>query len=248
MTASPTISSTVPYTTPGNPAAMARLAGILYLAIIVLGIWSEVFVRAALIDPADPAATAGNILAAQGLFKASLAADTIMALCDVVLAVLLYALLKPAGAVTALAAMVFRLIQAALIAMSLLNQYAALAVLNGTWPVAGDPAQLAPLYLNAHSHGYDLGLVFFAVNSGLTGLLVIRSGYFPKALGYLLIAAGAVYFTGSTLRFMAPHLLSSFEPAYVVCLIAELAFALWLLSKGVDIEKWRGKTGPANSL
>ncbi|MCB1422756.1 MAG: DUF4386 domain-containing protein [Nitratireductor sp.] len=238
---------TIPYTIPRDPAAMARLAGVLYLAIIVLGIWSEVFVRATLIDPADPVATAGNILAGQCLFKGSLAADTIMALCDVALAVLLYVLLKPAGAVIALAAMVFRLVQAGLIAVSLLNQYAALAILNGTWPVAGDPAQLAPLYLNAHSHGYDLGLVFFAVNSMLTGLLVIRSGYFPKALGYLLVAAGAVYFTGSTLRFMAPHLLSSFEPAYVVCLIAELGFALWLLVRGVNIDRWRDANGPANS-
>ena len=240
-------SSTAPVTIPDNPASTARLAGLLYLAIIVLGIWSEVFVRAALIDPADPAATAGNILASEGLFKGSLAADTIMALCDVALAVLLYVLLKPAGAVIAMAAMVFRLVQAALIAMSLLNQYAALAILNGTWPVAGDPAQLAPLYLNAHSHGYDLGLIFFAVNSVLTGALLIRSGYFPKMLSYLLISAGAVYFTGSTLRFMAPVLLGSFEPAYVICLIAELAFALWLLLKGVNKAKWRSQTGPANS-
>lgn len=230
-----------------SPIAVARSAGLFYLAIIVLGIWSEIFVRAELIDPANPVATAGNILGAQGLFKASLAADTVMVLCDVAVAVLLYALLKPAGQIAALAAMVFRLVQAALIAMSLLNQYAALAILNGTWPVAGDPAQLAPLYLNAHSHGYDLGLVFFAVNSVLTGILLIRSGYFPKALGYLLIGAGVVYFIGSTLRFMAPHLLDSFEPAYAICLIAELAFALWLLIKGMNAVKWRAANAPASS-
>ena len=29
---------------------------------------------------------------------------------------------------------------------------------------------------------------------------------------------------------------------------ASIVFALWLLIKGVDTEKWRGKTGPANSL
>ena len=80
---------------------------------------------------------------------------------------------------------------------------------------------------------------------GETGRWV--SSVFPQALGYLLVAAGAVYFTGSTLRFMAPHLLSSFEPAYVVCLIAELGFALWLLVRGVNIDRWRDANGPANS-
>ena len=39
-----------------SPQRSARLAGVLYLAIIVLGLFGEMFVRARLVVPGDPAA------------------------------------------------------------------------------------------------------------------------------------------------------------------------------------------------
>ena len=48
---------------------MARLAGVLYLAIILLGLTSELALRGALLVPGDAAATAERILAAPGLLR-----------------------------------------------------------------------------------------------------------------------------------------------------------------------------------
>ncbi|MAB08179.1 MAG: DUF4386 domain-containing protein [Rhodobacteraceae bacterium] len=213
---------------PRQAQPMARLAGVLYLAIILLGLTSELALRGALLVPGDAAATAERILAAPGLLRASLAADTLMALADVALAVLLYLLLRPVNGGVALAAMVFRLVQAALIAMSLLFQQAALLTLDA----GGDPA-LALGAMEMHGHGYDLGLVFFGVNSLLTGWLLWRSGWVPRALAGLLALAGLVYLSGSFLLFLAPAQAAAFQMAYVIPVVAETGFCLWLLIRGL---------------
>ena len=210
------------------PMGAARLAGALYLLIMLLGLTSEVALRGSLITPGDAAATATAILARPGTLRLSLAADTVMALADVALAVLLYLLLRPVDVALALMAMVFRLVQAALIAMSLLFQYGALLILQ-----AGGAPDAAMLALQLHGHGYDLGLVFFGVNSLLTGWLLVISGYVPKLLGGLIAAAGVVYILGSAILFMAPAMAGLFAPAYLLPVLSETAFCLWLLVRGL---------------
>lgn len=223
-----------------SPLALARLAGALYCVIIILGVSSELGVRATLMVPGDASATAENILGSQGLFRAGLAADTVMALCDVGLAVLLYVLLKPAGALLALAAMVFRLVQTAVLGANLLNQHMALVLLGGSGnsPGGGRREALALAFLDLHADGYDLALVFFGVASLLVGTLIARSGFLPRVLGWLVGAAGIVYLAGSFLNFLAPSAAADFAPAYLVPLVAETALALWLLFRGVDAARW----------
>jgi fructose-specific phosphotransferase system IIC component len=84
-----------------------------------------------------------------------------------------------------------------------------------------------------HSHGYDLGLLFFGFSNLILGCLVIKSDYFPGILGYGLIAAALVYLTGSLTVFLFPDYISLIKPIYIVPLVAELSFCLWLLVKGV---------------
>jgi hypothetical protein len=93
------------------------------------------------------------------------------------------------------------------------------------------------LFLDMHSHGYDLGLLFFGISNLILGRLIIRSGYFPRILGYGLMVAAIVYLAGSFTRFLFPEFVSLLSPAYVVPLVAELAFCLWLLVKGIRPSK-----------
>lgn len=225
------------HTAEASPMVLARVAGLLYLVIIVLGISSEAFIRSGLIVPGDAAATAANILTFQGLFRASFAADAVMLLCDVAIAVLFYVLLRPVGRTLALVAAAFRLTQAAVLGLNLLNQHAAVLVLGGAgYAGAFRPDQLnalALLFLDLHSHGYDLGLLFFGLSCLVLGRLVVRSVLFPGIFGYGLMAAGAVYLAGSFTRFLLPDLAPAVAPLYIVPLVAELSFALWLLFRGV---------------
>jgi Domain of unknown function (DUF4386) len=228
-----------------SPQLYARLAGALYLVIIVFGIWSELFVRASLIVADDAAATAANIRASEVLFRLSFAADSIMALSDVAVAVLLYVLLKPVSATLAVMAMAFRLVQTAILGVNLLFHYAALLILNGTDTASAfDPQQLnalVALTLEIHAHGYDLGLIFFGLSCLVLGALIARSGYLPRLLGYLVMAAGAVYLIGSYTLFLAPGYAGTTEPLYLIPLVAELALCLWLLVKGIDVERWQAR-------
>lgn len=209
-------------------ARKARLAGLLYLVIIATGLGAELGLRAPLIDLGDADGTAAAILAAPGRFRLALAADLVMALSDAGLAILLYLIFRAMAPGLALSAMVFRLIQTVLIAASLMALLTAWLVLTRADTLADAPA-LALVFLDLHGHGYDLGLVFFGVNSLIMGLLVWRSGVFAKAFGAGLAVAGLVYLTGSFLRFFAPEALPAFLPAYGLTILAETAFCLRLL-------------------
>jgi hypothetical protein len=217
--------------------AYARAAGFLYLLIIVFGISGEVFIRSSLIVVGDATATASNILASEGLFRIGFVADALMLLSDVALAVLFYVLLKPVSKTLALMAAAFRLTQAAIVGFNLLNHHAALLLLKGGGYAAvftqDQLNTLALLFLDLHGHGYDLGLVFFGLSSLVLGYLVVRSDDFPGILGYGLMVAAVVYLGGSFTRFVFPGYLSIIEPFYILPLLAESAFCLWLLVRGV---------------
>lgn len=219
-----------------SPVRYARIAGGLYLTLIIAGIYAEVAVRARLVVAGDATATAENILASAPLFRAGFAADAIMLLCDVAVAVLLYVLFKPVSKTLALLAAAFRLTQAAILGANLLNYYAALLLLTGTGYISGlETHQLHAitlLFLDMHSHGYDLGLLFFGLSNLMLGYLVIRSDNFPGFLGYGLVAAAVIYLAGSLARFLTPAHVPGLEPLYVIPLIAELAFSVWLLARG----------------
>lgn len=159
-----------------------------------------------------------------------------MLLCDVAVAILLYHLLRPVHAALSLMAAAFRLIQAAILSVNLLNHLAPLLLLHGS----GYAAQFSEtqrdalilLFLDFHGHAYDLGLLFFAVSNLILGYLVVKSQYLPTVLGYALQLAGVVYLAGSYCRFLLADYLASLQPAYIVPIISELSFCLWLLTKG----------------
>ena len=201
-------------------AGQARLAGLCYLIIILCGVSSEVVLRGPLIDLSSAEETARAIATETMRFRLSILADVVMALADAALAVLLFLMFRSVSAGLALTAFVFRLLQSGLIAAGLMNLQAALLVSD---------VDLALSFITLHAYGYDLGLFFFAVNCLLTAQLMIRSAWIPRILGLGIGLSGLVYLTGSLLRFAAPELQALVAPAYLLPLIAETAFCLWLL-------------------
>lgn len=230
-------------TVDASPRVYARVAGLGYLIIIASGIFAEFFVRSGLIVPGDAAATAANILASEPLFRASLASEFVMLTADVLLALALYVIFREVNRGLALLAAFFRLVHAAIVGVNLLNTYVPLLLLGGAdYLGVFGPEQLqalALLFLDAHSYGYVIGLVFFAFHCLVLGYLVLRSHYVPRVLGVLLLAASAGYLIdsfGRTLlsnyaQYEAIFAVAVFAPAF----IGELSFALWLLVKGVDV-------------
>jgi hypothetical protein len=219
----------------------ARVTGVLYLIIIVFGLFSEVFVRSGLIVRGDAAATATNILASEWLFRVGFVSDLLIFLCDVAVAMLLYVLLRSVSKTGSLISAGFRLTGTAIYGVNLLNYFAALIVLSGADYLSSlDSSQLnsiALMFLNIHRHGYDLGLVFFGLHCLFLGYLIFNSEYFPKILGIFMYAAGVGYVVGSFTLFLWPEYSGAIAPIYIAPLVGELSLCLWLLIKGVRIDK-----------
>ena len=220
----------------------ARFAGLFYLAIIVAGIFAEFFVRSSLKVPGDAAATAANIMASTALFRSGITADLIMIICDIALAASLYILLRPVNDGLSLLGAFFRLIQAAILAVNLLNLFYALQLVSGAGYLTAIGAEQlyaqALFFFEAHATGYTLGLLFFAFNCLITGYLVYKASYFPKILGFMLVIAGAGYLTDSFAQFLLPNYAAYADifalVVFVPAIIGELAMTLWLLIKGIN--------------
>jgi len=217
----------------------ARVAGVFYLLIIAAGIFAEVFVRSPLIVSGDPAATAQNILGSLQWFRVGILSDIVMLAADVVVALALYAVLRPYDRDIALLSTLLRIVMVAILGLNLINLVTALHYLTDTTLFAVmRPAErytLALLSLEKHAIGYDIGLLFFGLAIIALGHLLFYSRYVPRVLGAAMSIAGGVYIVGSCVRIVAPAMANWLQPAYAIPLLAELSLALWLTFRGVNV-------------
>lgn len=222
---------------PNASAATFRWAGVLYLLVFVFGIFSELALRAPAIVSGDAEMTAANILGSSGSFYLSLAADLVMVLSDVALALLLFVIFRSVSKTLAMVAAGFRLTQSAILGVNLLNLFAGAVLVMHPVGLAGFTSEqtnaLALFFIELHGAGYDLGLFFFAIACLVLGWLIVKSGFAPKALGYVVAASGVVYFAGSGAVFFAQDVQEVISYFYVIPMIAEAWFALWLLTRGL---------------
>src|ERR1700690_4132669 len=222
------------------PQRYARIGGALYLAIIVLGAFSEGFVANKLIVSGDAALTAHNILASPGLWRLSVAGDLIVVLCAVPLLWIEYLLLRPVSKQLVLLAVLFNAVSLAVEAVSKLFLLLVTPVLASTeFSRAFDPQQvaiLANLALRSHDLAFNIALIFFGFTCVINGYLIIKSGYLPKLVGILMQLAGLSYLVACFSALFAPAFADLIMPAILLPpLIGETSFCLWLLVKGVNV-------------
>jgi len=157
---------------------------------------------------------------------------------DVGVALLFYLLLKPVNQGLSMLAAFFRLAQATVIGINLLNFYLPLLLLgdaNYLSSFSGEQLNsLSLLFLNAHSYGYLISSVFFGISCVVLGHLIFKAGYFPKWLGILVAAAGISYLVDCVVNFLFPELASTSEILVMtVAVVSEFLLCLFLLIKGV---------------
>ena len=225
-----------------SPQVYARIGGILYLVIIVVGALDQIFIRGRLIASGDAVSTAKNIMAAESLWRIGIAGDILMHVFDIPLMLVLYVLLKPVSKNLALLAVLFNLIQTAVLVANKLNLLMPLFLLgNADYLKAFEPRQLYALtylFVRSHDNGFGIGLIFFGFACLVYGYLLFRSGYFPRAIGVLIVIAGLSYLTNSFTLILAPAYAGLVLPVLVLALIGELSLGLWLIVKGVNVPKW----------
>jgi hypothetical protein len=226
-----------------SPKIYARIGGALYLILILVGMFAEIFVRGKIIVTGDATATANNMISSGSLWRLGIAADLIMHVLDIPIMLIIYLLLKPVNKNLALLALLFNLIQTAVLVANKLNLVAALLPLeNVDYLKAVDPYLLhAQMYLSLKLHdiGFGIGLIFFGFTCLVNGYLIFKSGYLPRTIGVLIQITGLCYLTNSFALLLVPKFAHSIFPAILVpAFIGELSFCLWLIVKGVNVPKW----------
>jgi len=226
-----------------SPLVYARVAGVLILIILVVGPFSLIYVPSTLIVPGDATATADNIRASEWLFRLGIVSQSVVFLTEIVLTVLLYVLLRPVSRTLSLVAAFARLAMAVIQGINLLPYFVALLLLSGAgYLTAFEPDQLdalALLFLDAHQYGDYIWQVFFGLHLFVLGYLIFKSGYFPRILGVLVIVGSLGYLTDSFGNFLYPNYDEIFGWVVgVTAVIGELPFFLWLLIKGVNVQRY----------
>lgn len=226
-----------------SPQLHVRLAGLMYLAIIVLGLFGEAYVRGTLVVSGDAAATARAIAGHESLWRSGIAGDLLMHVFDVPVMIVLYLLLRPVSHSLALLMTAFNVLQTAVLIANKMTLVVPLLVYKSA-PLAAvlSPAQvdaLAYTFISAHGYGFGLGLVFFGIACVIRGYLVVKSGFLPAFLGWLLAIAGFCYLINTFALLLAPGLASALFPAILLpAFVGELLFASWLAFKGIDVDRY----------
>ncbi len=208
----------------------ARLAGVLYLLMMPLGVFGIVYVPARLIVRGDPAATAERIAASEWLFRSGAVSHLLSQVVFVFLVLTLFRLLEAVDARHARLMVILALLGVPLAMASELGHLGALILLE----TAGDVtprAQLqaqAMVLLDLRAQCVVIAQIFWGLWLLPLGALVYRSGFLPKPIGVLLGIAGAGYFLDSMTRLLAPEL----PVVSVFTFVGELALALWLVIRG----------------
>ncbi|MFL5238778.1 MAG: DUF4386 domain-containing protein [Rhizomicrobium sp.] len=232
-----------------SPQRYARVGGVLYLMLIALGIFGQV-VKDKIIVSSDAAATAANLRAMETLWRFGIALEFLALICVTALAMIYFVLLKPVSKELNLLATFLRMIGIAVETVAAVNLAVALFPLgSAAYLQAFTPEQLyalASLAIKSHSSGYTAALLFFGFTFLFHGRLIFKSGFLPKALGLMIQVGGVCYLTNSFVFFVAPSLSGILFPWILLpCFVAELSLALWLLLKGVDVQRWQEKAAKA---
>lgn len=223
----------------------ARAAGFFWLMTIIAGVFSMVSWER-LIVRGNAAATIANIEADPLLFRLGSTADLLGVLCYIAVTLFIYELLAPVNRSLSLLAAFFSLTGCAVGAVGCALQIAPLVIVSDAkkYLVVFDIEQLqalAFLFIRWRRQVNSLGLVFFGLHCLLIGVLILNSAFLPRLVGALMLVAGLGWLT-----FLFPPLVESVAVFFMVPGIAgETTLTLWLLLKGVNVERWNGQAAAA---
>ncbi len=212
----------------------------LYPIWAVFGIITLQYIPSKIVVAGDAIATATNIVSNQVLFSISIVGSLISQLIHILVVLVLYKLFKSVDKDQALLIVVLGLVGVPITMLGTLNQAAAMVLAKGTgYLSAFDPSQLQALmmfFLDLFKKSEIISWLFWGLWLFPQGILINKSGYFPKLFGVLMMLAGFGYFLGSFVYFLLPNneVISSILNTLT---IGEVVFMAWLMIKGANFKK-----------
>jgi hypothetical protein len=217
----------------------ARVAGFLYLIVIVSGFFSLIYVPSHTIVPDDVAATVNSINNSKLLFQFGILSGCVCYSTFLLLPLALYELLSPSGKQAAGVMVAFAVASVPISFMSLGHRLDILTLLSGAHYLQAFSTDQLHAQVQLSLDRYGNGLRFSEILWGLwllpLGILVFKSDRLPKALGILLILGCFGYLINS----LASMLYVDFTKTAVASVVTipaglgEIGTCLWLLTVGV---------------
>lgn len=211
-----------------------KAAGLLYLLMAISAPIGLIYVPSVLMVPGDATATADNVRAFEWLLRIGIGSELFHQAIVVFLALALYRLFKPVNENQAkLLVVLGALVSVPIMFLNVLNEVAALMLVSGTeFLSAFDKPQLdglAMLFLRLHEDGINVAAIFWGLWLFPFGILVIRSGFIPRLLGFLLFVAGSAYVASSFTSLLLPQYEELVGRFAIILEMAEMPIVFWFL-------------------
>jgi len=214
----------------------ARLAGLLYLVVVLCGIFSLAYVPSQIIDWDDAARTYANIQESETLFRLGIVAGIVCYAAFLLLPLALYQLLHVVNRPYAVAMVALATASVPFSLFNLMYKVNVLTLVNDTGYFTELTARQAEvlLNLNYYNNGIQVISIFWGLWLLPFGYLVFKSGFLPKFLGIMLML-GCV---GYLINFSGGFLFSNYgdlgigKYVSLPATIGEIGSCLWLLIMG----------------
>lgn len=216
----------------------ARIAGLLYLVVVLSGIFSLAYVPGKLFVHNDASATFHNITTSETLFRFGILGSVICYTFFLALPLVLYKLLKPVDKTFAQSMVVLAVVSVPISFINLLNKFAVLTLISKSGYLKvfeADKLQAQVLlHLQAYNNGNQIASIFWGLWLFPFGYLVFKSGILPKILGILLMAGCFGYLIAFTGKLLIPGYNEMAISDFVTlpASLGEIGTCLWLLIMG----------------
>lgn len=214
----------------------ARLAGLLYLVIVVASVYGHMYVPMQIFVRGDAIGTANNILQNEFLFRSCIVAGLVEATAFLLLAFTLHRLLKGINDQQARLMVALISVQIPVALVLAIVKFMALTIVRNEALVTITPAEtpaVAMMFLNTVRYSGTVLGIFGGLWLFPLGMLVFKARFIPQTIGILLLVAGTGTLVYGLMGVLFPAYGSSPIPAFIFFILAEIPFMLWLLIKGV---------------
>jgi len=221
----------------------ARIAGLLYLGVVLTGIFTLMYVPSKLIVTDNELLTYQNITSSEKLFRLGIISGLLCYTFFLFLPLVLYKLLKPINETYAKLMVLFAVLSVPIFFLNVQNEFSILSLIKSEKNKLGVSTEHIQSQVMSYLEQFDNGMRIIHIFSGLWlfpfGYLVYKSGILPKILGILLM----VGCFGYIINFIGYTLIDNYSKIGVSSYISlpasigEIGTCLWLLIIGAKEKK-----------
>ena len=216
----------------------SRIAGLIYLGVVLTGVFSLMYVPSKLISYDNASLTFQNIATSATLFRFGIVSGLVCYTCFLFLPIVLYKLLGKINENMARLMVLFAIISVPMYFINVQNEFTALSLVENHNYLKGFSIEQIQSQVLFYINQYDNGMRLVHIFSGLWlfpfGYLVFKSNFLPKLLGMLLMIGCFGYLINFLGRTLIPDYSKFGISSYIIlpASLGEIGICLWLLFIG----------------